>query len=99
LLQSANQIGGFFARLEASRKYLFASMVVLGKANDSIITGVIFGRGDSAQALIDCAPDWESYATAPLDFSKAEDKKFFEDSLTWDLQVGDKAFADGKIFK
>ncbi|KAL0570158.1 hypothetical protein V5O48_011802, partial [Marasmius crinis-equi] len=42
---SSNQIGGFFNRLEASRKYLFGSVGVLGKTNDSVISGVLIGRG------------------------------------------------------
>ena len=42
---SANQIGGFFNCLEASRKYLFGSVGVLGQTNDSVISGAFITRG------------------------------------------------------
>ena len=34
---SNNQIGGFFARLEGSRKYVFGAGAVFGVNNDSVI--------------------------------------------------------------
>jgi elongation factor 1-gamma len=42
---SSNLIGGFFARLEGSRKYIFGSMSVYGKSNDSVISGAFVIRG------------------------------------------------------
>ncbi|KIK34152.1 hypothetical protein CY34DRAFT_98504, partial [Suillus luteus UH-Slu-Lm8-n1] len=39
-------IGGFFNRLETSRKYLFSSVGALGEANASIITGIVILQGD-----------------------------------------------------
>ncbi|CAG8767981.1 10599_t:CDS:2, partial [Acaulospora colombiana] len=45
VFMSSNQIGGFFNRLEGSRKYLFGSVGVLGTANDSLISGVLILRG------------------------------------------------------
>lgn len=48
---SSNQITGFFNRLEASRKYLFASVGVLGKTNDSLIEGAIICRGDKVEPV------------------------------------------------
>lgn len=38
---SSNQIGGFFNRLEASRKYLFGPIGVLGTSGDSVISGIL----------------------------------------------------------
>ncbi|KAJ8073075.1 hypothetical protein PM082_019943 [Marasmius tenuissimus] len=96
---SSNQIGGFFNRLEASRKYLFGSVGVLGKANDSIITGVLIGRGQDVKAVVDCAPDWESYEYKKIDLENGDEKAFFEGALAWDLKVGDKEWVDGKNFK
>ncbi|EIN05161.1 EF1G-domain-containing protein [Punctularia strigosozonata HHB-11173 SS5] len=52
---SSNQIGGFFNRLEASRKYLFGSMGVLGKTNDSIITGALVCRGKDVKPVVEKA--------------------------------------------
>lgn len=42
------------------------------------------------------APDWESYDYKKLDLSNDDDKKYFESSLSWDLEVDDKKWADGK---
>jgi len=93
---SSNQIGGFFNRLEASRKYLFGSLGVLGVANNSVITGVFITRGDDIKLSVDCAPDWESYEYKKLDLANDSDKKFFEDALAWDLELDGKKWADGK---
>ncbi|KAG2117084.1 uncharacterized protein F5147DRAFT_671109 [Suillus discolor] len=100
VFMSSNQIGGFFNRLEASRKYLFGSVGVLGQANASIITGVLILRGQESKAAVDCAPDFESYNYTKLDvFGNQEEKAFFEGALAWDLEVDGKKWADGKNFK
>jgi len=99
VFMSSNQVGGFFNRLEASRKYLFGSVGVLGKANDSIITGALILRGKDVEPVVNVAPDWESYAFKKLDLENADDKKFFEGAMAWDLEVDGKAWADGKNFK
>ena len=96
IFMSANQVGGFFNRLEASRKYLFGSLGVLGEANKSVITGVFITRGDDIKLTVDCAPDWESYEYKKLDLADDSDKKFFEDALAWDLELDGKKWADGK---
>jgi len=97
---SSNQIGGFFNRLEGSRKYLFGSMGVLGDANNSLISGVLILRGQDHKAVVEVAPDWESYEYKRLHIDdNVEDKEFFEAALAWDLSVNAKAWADGKTFK
>ncbi|TCD66255.1 hypothetical protein EIP91_001618 [Steccherinum ochraceum] len=99
VFMSANQITGFFNRLEASRKYLFGSMGVLGTANNSIISGTLILRGQEAQPVVDVAPDWESYEYKKLDLENADDKAYFEAALAWDLEIDGKKWADGKNFK
>ncbi|KAF8994870.1 elongation factor 1-gamma [Cyathus striatus] len=96
---SANQIGGFFNRLEASRKYLFGSVGVLGETNNSIISGALILRGPDVTPVVDVAPDYESYAYKKLDLSNADDKAFFEAALAWDLEIDGKKWVDGKNFK
>ncbi|KAM0713959.1 hypothetical protein Q7P37_010922 [Cladosporium fusiforme] len=100
---SNNQIGGFFARLEASRKYLFGCGAVFGQTNDSVIRGAFVIRGQDAKDAFDVAPDFESYEFTKLDPSKPEDKEFVDDMWSWDkaITVDGKAyeFADGKVFK
>jgi len=84
-------------RLEGSRKYLFGSVGVLGAANNSLISGVFVLRGQDHKAVVDVAPDWESYEYKKLDIhGNEEDKKHFEAALAWDLSVDGKAWADGK---
>lgn len=72
-------------------------MGVLGVAGDSLISGVLVLRGHDHQAVVEVAPDWESYEYKKLDVhGNDEDKKFFEAALAWDLSVDGKAWADGK---
>ncbi|KAI0673201.1 elongation factor 1-gamma [Trametes maxima] len=96
---SSNLITGFFNRLEASRKYLFGSMGVLGETNNSVISGALIARGQDIKPVVDVAPDFESYEYKRLDLSNAEDKAFFEAALAWDLEINGKKWADGKNFK
>jgi elongation factor 1-gamma len=93
---SSNQIGGFFNRLEASRKYLFGSVGVLGESNNSVISGVFILRGQDVKGVIDVAPDWESYTYTRLDLENAAQKEFFEAALAWDLEIEGKKWVDGK---
>ncbi|KAG8908843.1 hypothetical protein FRB99_003082 [Tulasnella sp. 403] len=99
IFKSSNLIGGFFNRLEASRKYLFGSMGVFGTNNDSIIAGAFIARGKEYKPVFDVAPDWESYDFTPLDLSNDADKAYFEAALAWDLEIDGKKWADGKVFK
>lgn len=95
--------GGFFARLEASRKYLFGATSVYGESNASIIKGAFLVRGQDALPAFDVAPDYESYEFTKLDPTNAEDKEFVNDMWAWDkpITVDGKTYewADGKVFK
>jgi elongation factor 1-gamma len=44
VFMSSNQIGGFFNRLEGSRKYLFDPLSVPGTTNNSALSGIIITR-------------------------------------------------------
>lgn len=99
VFMSSNLIGGYFNRLEASRKYLFGSMGVLGVSNASVIEGVLITRGQDIIPVVNVAPDWESYNYEKIDLSKPEHKAYFEAALAWDLESGDKKWADGKNYK
>jgi elongation factor 1-gamma len=95
--------GGFFARLEASRKYLFGAASVFGESNDSIIQGAFLVRGQEALPAFDVAPDVDSYEFTKLDHTKPEDREFVNDMWAWDkpIEVAGKKYewADGKVFK
>lgn len=99
VFMSTNQIGGFFTRLEATRKYVMGTGGVFGTANDSVIAGVVVLRGQEWEPVLGVAPDIDSYSVSRLDLDKPEDKKFFEDMLAWEATVDGKEWADGKILK
>ncbi|KAJ5669265.1 hypothetical protein N7462_010335 [Penicillium macrosclerotiorum] len=98
-----NLIGGFHARLEASRKYLFGAQGVYGTNYNCVIKGVFMTRGQEFAPAFDVAPDWESYDFVKLDPSSEADRKYVEDMWAWDVPVTvngeEKAFADGHVFK
>ncbi|KAF8427275.1 elongation factor EF-1 gamma subunit [Tirmania nivea] len=99
IFMTSNLIGGFFNRLEASRKHIFGSMSVYGESNNSIVSGAFLVRGQDYLPAFDVAPDWESYEFTKLDPTKAEDKEFVEDQWSWDKDYQGKKWADGKVFK
>ncbi|CEJ81283.1 Putative Elongation factor 1-gamma 2 [[Torrubiella] hemipterigena] len=100
---SNNLIGGFNARLEGSRKYLFGCASVYGESNDSVIQGAFVIRGEEYLPVFDVAPDYESYSFTKLDASKPEDREFVEAQWGWDKPVTvngkEYAHAAGKVFK
>ena len=100
---TSNLIGGFFARLEASRKYIFGCASVYGVSNDSIIKGAFVVRGQDGLACFDVAPDHESYSFTKLDWNSEQDREFVNEQWTWEkpLVVNGKEYpwADGKVFK
>lgn len=85
VFMSSNLVTGFHTRLEASRKYLFGSMGVYGKANDSKIVGVYMIRGNDIESIFSVAPDYESYEFTPLDFNA--DQEFIAGSWSWEHTV------------
>ncbi|KAG7194160.1 uncharacterized protein KQ657_004868 [Scheffersomyces spartinae] len=98
-----NQIGGFFARLSASTKYLFGCLVVYGVDNDNGITGAFLIRGQEYAPAFDVAPDWDTYNYTRLNPENDKDRKFIENMFAWDEPVivnrEKKVIADGKVFK
>ncbi|KAG4304354.1 hypothetical protein PORY_002329 [Pneumocystis oryctolagi] len=95
VFQSSNLCGGFFQRLDASRKYIFGNLIVYGVNHDSIISGVFVIRGKDFKQAFDVAPDWESYDFTLLDHTKEEDKKLVESF--WNkkdpIKIEDKTYA------
>ncbi len=100
---TSNLIGGFFARLEGSRKYIFGCASVYGVKDDSIVRGAFVIRGQEALPAFEVAPDVDSYEFKKLDPTKKEDKEFVDDMWSWDKPIvveGKKyEWADGKVFK
>lgn len=100
---SNNLIGGFNARLEASRKYIFGCASVYGTNNDSIIEGAFVIRGDDYKPAFDVAPDYESYEFTKLDPKNPEDRAYVDAQWSWDKPLVENGkeypHADGKVFK
>ncbi|KAJ5570266.1 uncharacterized protein N7459_009696 [Penicillium hispanicum] len=98
-----NLIGGFHARLEGSRKYIFGAQGVYGANYDCVITGVFLIRGQNHVDAFNVAPDWESYQFTKLDPSSEADRKLVDDLWAWDVPVTangkELAFVDGHVFK
>lgn len=98
-----NLIGGFHARLEASRKYLFGAQAVYGVKGDCLIHGVFMVRGQDHKVAFDVAPDWESYNYRKLDASSEADRKVVEDSwCVWEPSKGNTGVpvvVDGKTYE
>ncbi|KAF2874241.1 hypothetical protein BDV95DRAFT_516186 [Massariosphaeria phaeospora] len=100
VFMTSNLIGGFFARLEGSRKYIFGAASVFGENNNSIVRGAFVIRGQEALPAFDVAPDYESYEFTKLDPKKTEDQEFVNDQWAWDKPITvdgkDYPWADGK---
>ncbi|KAJ5107659.1 Elongation factor 1-gamma 2 [Penicillium angulare] len=98
-----NLIGGFHARLEASRKYLFGCQGVYGANYACVIRGVFLVRGQEAAPAFSVGPDWESYEFKKLDHTSEADRKYIEDIWSWEapVTVDGKTLemVDGHVFK
>lgn len=103
VFMSNNLVGGLFARLEGSRKFIFGCGSVYGENNDSVIQGAFVIRGQEYLPAFDVAPDYESYSFTKLDPTKPEDREYIEAQWTWDKPVvvegKEYPHADGKVFK
>ncbi|KAJ6109879.1 hypothetical protein N7486_002114 [Penicillium sp. IBT 16267x] len=98
-----NLIGGFQARLEASRKYLFGCQGVYGVNYACVVKGVYMVRGQEWEPAFQVGPDWEGYEYTKLDPTSEADRKYVEDIWAWDspVVVDGKTLemADGHVFK
>ena len=94
-------LGGFHARLEASRRYIFGAHAVYGVNYDCLTRGVYMVRGQEHLPAFDVAPDWESYDFTKLD--PVKDRKEIEDMWAWDTNVvidgKEYPWVDGHVFK
>ncbi|KAJ5566870.1 hypothetical protein N7535_006176 [Penicillium sp. DV-2018c] len=98
-----NLIGGFQARLEASRKYLFGAQSVYGSNYDCVVYGAFMVRGQEWEPAFQVGPDWEGYEFVKLDPSNEADRKVVEDMWCQDVPVTVdgkvQEWTDGHVFK
>uniref|UniRef100_A0A672IYL3 Elongation factor 1-gamma n=1 Tax=Salarias fasciatus TaxID=181472 RepID=A0A672IYL3_SALFA len=101
--KSCNLITGMFQRLDKLRKNAFASVILFGTNNDSVISGIWVFRGQ--ELAFPLSPDWqidyESYDWRKLDPDSEECKTMVKEYFAWegDFKHVGKAFNQGKIFK
>ncbi|XP_030073444.1 elongation factor 1-gamma [Microcaecilia unicolor] len=100
---SCNLITGMFQRLDKLRKTAFASVILSGTNNDSIISGVWVFRGQELAFTLceDWQIDYESYTWRKLDVDSEECKTLVKEYFLWegDFKNLGKPFNQGKIFK
>ncbi|OJJ43773.1 hypothetical protein ASPZODRAFT_135795 [Penicilliopsis zonata CBS 506.65] len=98
-----NLIGGFHARLEGSRKFLFGAQSVFGENYKCVIKGVFMIRGQDHVPAFDVAPDWESYEFEKLDPANEAHRKLVDDMWAWDVPASvdgkELPWVDGHVFK
>ncbi|KAJ5778957.1 hypothetical protein N7457_006677 [Penicillium paradoxum] len=98
-----NLIGGFQARLEASRKYLFGAQSVYGVNYDCVVYGAFMVRGQEWEPAFTVGPDWEGYEFVKLDPSVEADRKLVEDMWCQDVPITTdgkvQEWTDGHVFK
>ena len=96
-------VGGFFNRLEASRKYMFGAAAVYGVNYDCVIRGVIMVRGQDYLPAVEVGPDYESYSFTKLDSKNEADRNFIGDMWAWDVPIVENGkelpWVDGHEFK
>ena len=99
IFMSSNLIGGFFQRLESARKYTFGSMLVLGDAKKSKITGYFVFRGLDVPFEVKDSADYESYKFTKVDHTKPAVRESINAVFAWDEKIDGMPCADGKTFK
>jgi len=99
IFMSSNLIGGFFQRLESARKYAFGSMLVLGDAKKSKITGYFVFRGLDVPFEVKDSADYESYKFTKVDHTKPAVRESINAVFAWDEKIDGMPCADGKTFK
>jgi len=100
---SNNLIGGLFARLLASTKYMFGVAHVYGENMNNGIRGAFVVRGHDWYPAFEVGPDWESYTFTRLDASNPKDREELEDIWAGDKPLivdgQPREIADGKTLK
>jgi len=86
---TCNLVAGFIQRMEACRKYTFASIIIFGEnGNLDIGSAFIFRGKDIPQIALDECPDMESYEWKRADLSSQADKDKLTDFFAWEGSFG-----------
>lgn len=100
IFMTCNLVTGLFARMEALRKYCFASVLIFGEDDNNEISGFFVFRGkDDIPDLMKEVPDFDSYEWTRMDINDKKQVELFNDYLAWEGDLEGKSFNQGKIFK
>eukprot|EP00030_Apusomonadida_sp_AF-17_P007291 a775_3252.p2 GENE.a775_3252~~a775_3252.p2 ORF type:complete len:432 (-),score=213.26 a775_3252:37-1296(-) len=96
--KASNLVGGMFQRINKTRKYAFASMLITGTENNLQISGVWIFRGQNVPAmLIEECDDIEHYTWTKMDTTA--DRAKIEDYMAWSGASLPGDVCDGKNYK
>lgn len=99
IFMTCNLVTGLFARMEAMRKYCFASVLIFGEDDKNEISGFFVIRGKEMPELMKEVPDFESYDWTLMDINDAKQRELFNDYLAWEGDLEGKTVNQGKTFK
>ncbi|GBG25793.1 Elongation factor 1-gamma 1 [Hondaea fermentalgiana] len=101
--QTSNLAGGFCQRLDAVRKYLFGTLLILGTKDSQQLEGCWLFRGDNVDAIIDSNPDAEYHDWIKMelnDKNKAIIAEYWCSEADEVTGVGEpRGYLDCKVFK
>lgn len=99
IFMTCNLVTGLFSRMEALRRYCFASVLIFGEDNNNEVSGYFVFRGKDMPEMMKEVPDYDCYNWTRMDITDKKQVELFEDYLAWDGQLEGKSFNQGKIFK
>lgn len=99
IFMTCNLVTGLFARMEAMRKYCFASVIIFGEDDKNEISGFFVIRGTEMPDVMKEVPDYDCYEWTKVDITDPKQVELFNDYLAWEGELEGKTFNQGKIFK
>lgn len=99
IFMTCNLVTGLFSRMDAMRKYCFASVLIFGEDDKNEISGFFVVRGKDMPDMMKEVPDYDSYEWTRMDINDPKQKELFNDYLAWEGELEGKTLNQGKIFK
>mmetsp|Transcript_57332 Transcript_57332/g.134917 ORF Transcript_57332/g.134917 Transcript_57332/m.134917 type:complete len:411 (+) Transcript_57332:56-1288(+) len=101
VFMTCNLVGGWFQRLDRSRKFTFGNVMVFGGEGNMKIGGVFLFRGQQIPPEVTDCDDTELYEWKKLDHTDPATKTLVEDYWAWDGSFGGIGMEvnQGKTFK
>lgn len=99
IFMTCNLITGLFHRMDAMRRYCFASVLVFGEDDCNEISGMFVIRGQEIPDLLKDVPDFEVYNWTKVDTNDPVQRELIDDYWAWEGKFEGKKFNEGKVFK